>query len=71
MLEHRVSEKDAVREGLYVFDPGALGPHCGAVTISVFSEKTPDKADTVTVPANIVDRIWQDFAPYRTAALEP
>jgi hypothetical protein len=25
-LEQRVSESDAIYEGLYVFDPGALGP---------------------------------------------
>ena len=28
-LEQRVSETDAIYEGLYVFDPGALGPQCG------------------------------------------
>jgi S1-C subfamily serine protease len=71
VLEHRVSEKDVVREGLYVFDPGALGPHCGPITLSVSSEKTPGKVDQVTVPANVVDRLWQDFAPYRAAVPEP
>ncbi|MDH4064085.1 MAG: serine protease, partial [Acidobacteriota bacterium] len=29
VLEHRVSEKDSVREGLYVFDANAFGPQCG------------------------------------------
>lgn len=71
VLEHRLSEKDVVREGLYVFDPGALGPQCGAVTLSLASEKSPGRADTVTIPANVVDRLWQDFAPYRAAVPEP
>ena len=38
----RASEGDAIREGLYVFDPGALGPHCGKVTLVLSSEKEPD-----------------------------
>ena len=32
-LELRVSETDAVYEGLYVFDPAALGPGCGRTTL--------------------------------------
>ncbi len=32
-LERRVSERATIDEGLYVFDPGALGPHCGTVTL--------------------------------------
>jgi Trypsin-like peptidase domain len=64
-LEQRVSESDAIYEGLYVFDPGALGPACGAVKLVLYSEKEPEKADTVVVDAKIVQQIWQDFAPYR------
>ena len=71
VLEHRLSEKDVVREGLYVFDPDALGPHCGTVTLSLYSEKSPDKADTLTIEAKLIERLWQDFAPYRASGLEP
>ena len=42
-LEQRVSETDAVHEGLYVFDPQALGPHCKSVKLGLYSEKEPDK----------------------------
>src|SRR5688572_17009810 len=38
VLEHRVSEKNVIREGLYVFDPDAFGPQCGTVTLSLYSE---------------------------------
>ena len=48
-LEQRVSETDAVREGLYVFDPQALGPHCKSVKLVLYSEKEPEKQDTRTV----------------------
>jgi hypothetical protein len=65
LLEQRVSETDAVREGLYVFDARALGPHCGSVKLTLYSEKDPKKQDARIVDAQLVERIWQDFAPYR------
>jgi hypothetical protein len=68
VLEHRLSETEIVREGLYVFDPDAFGPRCGAVTLSLYSEKAPEKPDTFTVDPKVIDRVWQDFAPYREAA---
>jgi hypothetical protein len=64
-LEQRVSESDAIDEGLYVFDPGALGPHCGSVRLVLFSEKTPEKGDTRVVDPKVLQQIWDDFAPYR------
>ena len=64
-LEQRVSESDAMYEGLYVFDPSALGPHCGTVKLVLYSEKEPEKGDTRVVDAKIIQQIWQDFAPYR------
>jgi hypothetical protein len=67
VLEHRLSEKDTIREGLYVFALDALGPHCGGVTLSLFSEKAPDKADTISLDAAVIDRVWQDAAPYVAA----
>jgi len=35
-LELRVSETDAIYEGLYAFDPAALGPGCGTVALSLY-----------------------------------
>ena len=64
-LEQRVSKTDAIREGLYVFDPQALGPHCKAVKLLLYSEKAPEKPDTRSVDPPLIERIWQDFAPYR------
>jgi hypothetical protein len=42
-LEQRLSDEVAVHEGLYVFDPGALGPQCGTVKLVLYSEKEPAK----------------------------
>ncbi|MCM3881682.1 MAG: serine protease [Vicinamibacterales bacterium] len=69
-VEQRVSETDAVREGLYVFDPQAFGPHCKAVKLVLYSEKEPEtkgpeKQDTRVVDPKMIERIWQDFAPHR------
>jgi S1-C subfamily serine protease len=64
-LEQHVSETDVVYEGLYVFDPDALGPSCGSVRLTLYSEKEPGKGDTRVVDAKVVQQIWQDFAPYR------
>jgi S1-C subfamily serine protease len=65
VLEHHVTEKNVVREGLYVFDPDAFGPQCGTVTLSLYSEAQPERADTLTPTRTILDKIWNDFAPYR------
>ena len=60
-LELRVSETDAVHEGLYVFDPAALGPGCSSVTLVLYSEKEPAKADTRVIDPGILQQIWRDF----------
>jgi S1-C subfamily serine protease len=64
-LEQRVSESDAIYEGLYAFEAGALGPQCGAVKLVLYSEKEPAKGDTRPVDPRVLQQIWQDFAPYR------
>jgi hypothetical protein len=68
VLEHAVSEKNVIREGLYVFDPGAFGPECGAVTLSLHSEAQPERPDTLTPTPAIINQIWTDFGPYRAIA---
>ena len=65
LLERRISEREAVYEGLYVFDPDALGPQCGTVALELFSDKAPAKADRAAIDAKVIQQIWQDFAPYR------
>ena len=64
-LERRVSQSDAIYEGLYVFDPGALGPQCGTVKLVLYSEKGSEKGDTRVVDPKVLQQIRQDFTPYR------
>lgn len=70
-LEPQVSETDAIRVGLYVFDPQALGPHCKSVKLVMYSEKEPEKPDTRTVDPQVIERIWEDFASYRATLSDP
>ena len=60
-LELRVSETDTVYEGLYAFDPAALGPGCSTVTLVLYSEKEPAKADTRVIDPKTLQQIWRDF----------
>ena len=62
MVEHRVSDTEAIYEGLYVFDPAAFGPQCGAVKLTVYSEKAPDAGDNRVVDEKVVQQIARDFA---------
>ena len=67
-LDTQVSERASIDEGLYMFDPGALGPHCGTVTLVLYSVAGPEQGDRRVVDPKILEQIWQDFEPYRTAA---
>jgi len=64
-LQQRLSDTDAVRLGLYIFDPQALAPRCASVKLALYSEKMPEKPDSRVVEPQVIQRIWQDFAPYR------
>jgi hypothetical protein len=66
-LDTQVSDRATIDEGLYVFDPGALGPHCGTVTLVLNSETGPAEGDRRIVDATIIEQIWRDFEPYRKA----
>lgn len=68
-LEQRISESVAIHEGLYAFDPGALGPHCKTARVMLYSEKAPDKADVRAIESSLLQDIWEQFEPYR--ALQP
>jgi len=61
-LEMRLSETEAIYEGLYVFDPAAFAPECGTVTLVLHSDKEPEKADTRIVDPKLLQQIGRDFA---------
>jgi S1-C subfamily serine protease len=59
-LELRVSDTEAIYEGLYAFDPAALRG-CNTVTLVLYSEKEPAKADTRVIDPKTLQQIWRDF----------
>lgn len=63
MVEQRISETEAIYEGLYVFDPEVLGLQCGTVMLTVYSENDPDKGDSRVVDPKVLQQITRDFAP--------
>lgn len=64
-IERRLEGGRDIYEGLYVFDPSALGPDCGTVKLSLFSEREPEKADTRTIDPKILEQVRADFAYLR------
>lgn len=48
-IERSPDAKVSLKEGLYVFDPAALGPQCPSVKLVLYSEKQPDKGDTKVI----------------------
>jgi hypothetical protein len=65
IIEQHLQGNDTINEGLHVYDPGAFGPHCETVKLTIYSEKEPQKADTRIVEPRVVNLVWNDFAPYR------
>jgi hypothetical protein len=64
-IEHRVSDKDVLSEGLYVFEPDAFGASCGAVKFELHSDKDAERPDIRVIDASVVQQIAQDFALYK------
>jgi hypothetical protein len=61
MVERRLSATDALYEGLYVFDPAALGPQCTTVKLTLYSEDEPGNGDTRVVDPEVLRQIARDF----------
>jgi S1-C subfamily serine protease len=60
-----VNATDATYEGLYAFPADAIGPSCHQVTLQVYSEKKPNVAVATILEEKTVNRVWDDFQPYR------
>jgi S1-C subfamily serine protease len=59
-----VSVKDATFEGLYSYPADAINMSCGTVTVEIYSEKDPKKAETKKLDIKAIARVAEDFAPY-------
>lgn len=57
VIERRINDKQTIREGLYVFDLKAFGPHCPTVRFSMYSEKDPQKPDTKAIDPKLFEQL--------------
>jgi hypothetical protein len=51
--------------GLYTYTPDVISSACGNVTLEVYPSSQPDKPLVKVLDATQVNRVWQDFEPYR------
>ena len=62
-----VNVTDATYQGLYTYPPDAISPECGQVVLDIYSEKDPSKYTRKVLDKKTVERVWNDFAPYRAS----
>jgi len=60
-----VNVSDATYQGLYIYSPDAISPECGEVRLEIYSEKDTERPTTKVLSAKTVERVWEDFQPYR------
>jgi S1-C subfamily serine protease len=60
-----VNATDASYEGLYTYPSTAISPSCGAVTLELYSEKSPESAKVRVLDKKVVERVGADFDAYR------
>lgn len=56
-IDRQLQERATIREGLYVFAVSDFGAHCETVRFDLYSEKSPDRADTRTVDPKLFAQI--------------
>ena len=64
-IERRIDASTGMFEGLYVFDPASIGPHCGEVKLVLFSEKAAAKGDERVIDEKVLQQLAKDFAAIR------
>lgn len=62
-----VNATDASYEGLYTYPADAISPSCGTVSLELYSEKNPESVKVRVLDKKLVERIWDDFEPYRSS----
>jgi hypothetical protein len=57
IIEMPIKDRKPVREGLYVYAITDFGPQCPSVRFELFSEKSPNSADTRTIDPKLFTQI--------------
>jgi S1-C subfamily serine protease len=56
---------DTTYQGRYTYLPEAISPSCGGMMLEIFSEKDPNTPITKPLDTETIQRVWNDFEPYR------
>jgi S1-C subfamily serine protease len=62
-----VRVEDASYEGFYTYPPDAISPSCHQTMLQIESVTKPGKPVEVQLDRKFVQRVWDDFAPYRSS----
>jgi S1-C subfamily serine protease len=73
LYDQRGRKADTTFQGEYEYTPDALTPACGNVVVEIYSEKDPNTPFSRPIDGPTVQRVWEDFGPFRRAfsATEP
>src|SRR5215475_8091004 len=58
---------DTTYQGRYTYPPESISPSCGNMTLQIFTEKDQNTPIAKTLDAETINRVWNDFEPYRKA----
>jgi len=71
LYDQRERKVDTTFQGVYEYQADAVAPSCGNVVLEIFSEKDPNTPESKSVDAATVQRVWNDFDPFRQAHPAP
>ena len=71
LFDQRERKVDTTFQGVYEYQADAVTPTCGNVVLEIFSEKDPNSPESKSIDAATVQRVWNDFDPFRQAHLAP
>jgi len=67
LYDQRERKVDTTFQGAYEYQAEAVTPACGNVVLEIYSEKDPNTPESKPVDAATVQRVWNDFDPFRQA----
>ena len=71
LYDQRNRKVDTTFQGMYEYRADAMTPACGNVVLEIYSEKDPNTPESKSVDAATVQRVWNDFDPFRQAHTPP
>ena len=71
LYDQRDRKVDTTFQGIYEYLPDAVTPACGTVVLEIYSEKDPGTPESRPVDPATVQRVWNDFEPFRQAHAAP